>query len=1498
MRRKIQSVFLCTMLIICSFTLVIPINISASGGGENHCWWSDKGQDLEHTLMPPELDLSNLTSVTLSLWHKYGMTWYDSGRIEVSSDGGTTWNLVKEYTDSISDWDHITLDLSSWAGMVILLRFRYKAAPQLGHPVIGEGWWVDDISIPEIGFFEDAESGIPPGWDVDGWKIVTMEKPSFAEWIPFIPGASPGTLCEVLPKSRDTMGLCVDSNFFGMYKINTVVNKTVYHYLHVPNAGRFAEVGKPAVPAITRYFEIPHNVDISVNILYKEEQILDGYNIIPSQEPLCDIANATIPPFTINSTTYSIPSFFPSNLASIQGEEGDEPIIIRGVRIVALSIYPVQFNPVENEVKVHSKIEVRMNYSMPAQVNPVSDRLKSAAFDNLCEGLILNYKYRTDHTSTTPLTSSSTSSRTLSGSEGAEYLIITHDDFEVQIQPLADWKERKGLLTKVVTTSEINAAGLSADDITDYIRNAYYNWNPAPSYILLVGDSEFIPPHYENEHPSTYHGGFDIPTDLYYVTVHGDDYFPDIYIGRLSVDTAAQTTTIVNKILMYECNPPIAPNFYNSISACAFFEDKDPRNGYEDRRFVLTSEEIRDHLQNIEGYNVGRIYSADRPGDQNPTHYNYGKFNNGDELPVGLLWPGFAWNGNAINIRNALNGGRFLIYHRDHGESCNGFNHDKGAFEVNEGWSDPSYETNEIALLTNGNLLPVVFSVDCQCGWFDGEVDQNNDPALTNNFESFCEEFVRHANGGAVAAFGASRNSQSGYNDELIKGYIDAIWPRFNPDFASGGLYSLGQVNTYGKMYMAQAYTTDYAPILNKNFGTDFKEYLVVLPFVQTTFELFNLFGDPEMEIWTDNPEQMNVKYPDTIGSEGPQTFIVTVKDQDGEPVNFARVCLRKENDIYKVDYTNPGGWVRFDITPSFGGNMDITVTKHNYRPHIADIMVTNDGATLIVDPEAGSQGKTIYLDGDGFELDETVEITFPATPLPVTYQVDAVDGSFRGFDIVIPDGEIGYVNIVAEGQTSGRTAVVLFRRLPDRPLPDPYLYNQYDPSTWHLNPAGDDTIHNPTWNNPCIALYDADGNWVNSKELESNKQYTIKVGIYNDEPESAIGTKVNFAWTGWGVGQGSGTWTPIGDDPVEIDIPAATNTLRGKAIAEIKWKPAKPGHICIRVEIYHDDDLNFDNNMGIENTRVKAVSSPGEVNFLITNNKSERALVYLEARQIDSKPLWPAWIIREYPQELGPNETQMGTFIVDVPGGVNVGEFRTFKITAYIGDEIIGGIEVNVTKDHPPILIFGYNPTTGTAGSVFSFNVIYFDKDNHPPLDGSPLLFLFKGEVQIDNSPFIMNEVDSADLDYTDGKIYSCSVMLTEPGDDYSYYFSARDILGIEAGGTAISLKTLMVSPVDFKIQPESLNLKSKGKWITCNVKTAEDYRASDIIIGTVLLEDYLPADWSNLNGDTAMIKFDRSDFEDMLLPGTYTLKVTGEMMDGTLFECYTNEIKVIEPP
>ncbi|WP_455140322.1 C25 family cysteine peptidase, partial [Candidatus Hodarchaeum mangrovi] len=1008
---------------------------------------------------------------------------------------------------------------------------------------------------------------------------------SFSEsnWVPFISGDPKDSV--ILPKSRDSTGFCVDTDFFGMYVMKREMDDgDSYHQLTIPNCGNFESEGKPAVPQLIRFFEVPMGVKFTLRVIHEQSKTLGGYNVIPSQELHEDLVNDThIYKFTKDTALYTTNTLFPSECAKLESE----PIIIRGHRLLPITFYPIQFNPVSKDLRVFSKIEVRVNYNYPAQLEEVPDRLLSPAFEEMLDMMVPNYQYRFDLPLEYPFE--------FPGQErtGCDYLIIAYDIFAEEIQLLADWKQEKGYITRIVKTSEIKPPSVNptVTDIANYIKSAYETWTPAPSFVLLVGDSEFIPTHYKTPHLSLGHGGFETPTDLYYFTVDGDDYFPDIYYGRLAVNSEDELKTVASKIVRYETSPPTDPNFYQNILAAAQFQDDD-LNDYEDRRFTLTSEEVRDYLLN--DYTVNRVYVA--AGAADPKNYSV-DYDAGLPLPVDLLRAnGFAWDGDENDITNIIENGCFFVYHRDHAGSRNFWNHEFSSWWCNtDHWGDPYYGNPEIAALTNGELLPVVLSIECQSCWFDAEIDQFYDGNLTRNFESFCELFVNQPNGGAVAAIGSTRNSNSGYNDQLVRGMVDAIWPDFDPAFNVGEIYHLGHMLNYGKFYMANVYGYDK-------------------PKTKQTFEMFHLIGDPEMEMWTDVPAELMVEYPVAIGSGSYQEFVIKVSDLDsGNPIDHARVCL-DGGSLHQVKYTNPAGEVIFNVLPSTTP-IRLTVTKHNFIPFQDDITVTSLGGSLEITPIDGPAGITASLSGTNFGSSETISIYFGDSIVSTTTTTDAT-GKFTISPYTIPSGTIGFLNVVAKGSASGRTAVTLFRRLPNQPLPDPHLYCQWADDTWYLNPSGE----NPRWNNPVIQLYDSGtGDPIASSDLTVGHTYNVKVTIYNDEPAVATDTEVTFEWAFWGAGQK--TWYKFGEKIVTI--PARVGSTNGEVTAEALWTPAITGHICLMVSVYHPWDLNLDNNNGQENTDVHPVSSPATVTFTLSNPSDEVALIYLEARQIGSGNLW-----------------------------------------------------------------------------------------------------------------------------------------------------------------------------------------------------------------------------------------------------------------------------------
>ncbi len=156
-----------------------------SGGGQ---WWSARGDSIDTTLTR-ELDLSGVNSATLSFWTWFDIErWYDYGYVEVSTDGGNTWQVLPGrqtttedpvrqaygpgYTGnsggaSTPEWVQESIDLSAFAGHKVLLRFEYVTDGGLNTP----GWAIDDVSVPEIGLSDDAET--EGAWTADGFQRIT-----------------------------------------------------------------------------------------------------------------------------------------------------------------------------------------------------------------------------------------------------------------------------------------------------------------------------------------------------------------------------------------------------------------------------------------------------------------------------------------------------------------------------------------------------------------------------------------------------------------------------------------------------------------------------------------------------------------------------------------------------------------------------------------------------------------------------------------------------------------------------------------------------------------------------------------------------------------------------------------------------------------------------------------------------------------------------------------------------------------------------------------------------------------------------------------------------------------------------------------------------------------------------------------------------------------------------------------------------------------------------
>jgi hypothetical protein len=138
-------------------------------------WWSNRN-DSSFTTLTREVDLSDTQSATLKYWAWYDIEEdWDYAYLLVSTDNGMHWNIVPTKSSRETNpnnqnlgygfsgmsgggteaiWIEESADLTPYAGGRILIRF----AMQNDLVVNNYGFAIDDLTIPEINWSDDAET--------------------------------------------------------------------------------------------------------------------------------------------------------------------------------------------------------------------------------------------------------------------------------------------------------------------------------------------------------------------------------------------------------------------------------------------------------------------------------------------------------------------------------------------------------------------------------------------------------------------------------------------------------------------------------------------------------------------------------------------------------------------------------------------------------------------------------------------------------------------------------------------------------------------------------------------------------------------------------------------------------------------------------------------------------------------------------------------------------------------------------------------------------------------------------------------------------------------------------------------------------------------------------------------------------------------------------------------------------------------------------------------
>jgi hypothetical protein len=671
-------------------------------------------------------------------------------------------------------------------------------------------------------------------------------------------------------------------------------------------------VGKPGEPALPMWrqlvalpegstpmikmSETKKSNDLLLNLVPFQEQPVD--QTAPGEQPgTADPGNETTPPepdmdtfadkpFVINKRAYETNRTLPAEPCKVtpMGQ-------YRDVQMAQLECATGSYNPVTDKYQMYSGMHVEVQFE-GGNGNFITSRtfneFEGAA--KLTTESVVNKSALSKYVKEFDLSNLQCS--------GEEFLILTHSNFREAADELAEHKRNRGMTTNVFNVGSGVASRDTAQEIDKFIENRYDDCKVRPSYVLLLGDAEFIPTFYPSNMPEN--TGSDFPYSNY-VQILFDAFFPDFGTGRIPVDTLAQANTVVDKIMNYESNPPHmglgngAP-YYTTAGFASQFQgfrmnpNGTPLNnqpGTDQRAFIETSELARQELVD-RGYTVPRIYTRtidnggyclqeNENGDciQTQAAYNGNttprRYFNGNLLPAAIgAGSGFAWDGDTADVTNAWNDGRFLFLHRDHGWPG--------------GWGDPGFSTTNVNALSNGDRLPVVWSVNCASGIFDNET-ANGIYGTSNGSISFAEAALRKADGGAIGIIGDTRNSPTWANNALTRGFFDAVWPDTVPGFGGNTSHKrLGDTLNWGKVYLAT------------QVGVEQTAGSVSVDSMAFEYHIWGVTGDPTLSMWTSNPRRITLDPNFKVLETTPLHSVLDYKAPNGTVVTHLQLTREGES--------------------------------------------------------------------------------------------------------------------------------------------------------------------------------------------------------------------------------------------------------------------------------------------------------------------------------------------------------------------------------------------------------------------------------------------------------------------------------------------------------------------------------------------------------------------------------------------------------------------------
>ncbi len=453
-------------------------------------------------------------------------------------------------------------------------------------------------------------------------------------------------------------------------------------------------------------------------------------------------------------------------------------------------------------------------------------------------------------------------------------LIVTVDGYSDLAEEYANWHTLRGLVTEVASCEQYIDDEEGVDDpacIRNGIIRAYEEDDF--TFLLLIGDDEDVPHRglyaTVNDAPD-----IDIPADIYFAGFDGtwNDDDDDRFAEGGEADIL--TEVFVGRICASDAN-----EVERSMNKVMLYSDEPVVGNVLD--ILMVGEELS--WANMGGDYMDEVYD---PCDR----YNYETSGIPERFQRTNLYDRDAvWS--AVNdLAPLMSDGNHFVHHLGHANT-------RYNMKFNAG------DLNDDLLTNNGvdNGFNIVWTQGCYCGAFDNRTTE------VGNYTNDCitEVFTHKLDNGPVAFISNSRygwgsgGNTDGASQHFHREFVDAMFDE--------NITRIGATNQDSK--------EDVAPWMDSGV-------------MRWCYWEINLFGDPAMDMWTDEPEEVDANFDNAI-IIGDEVYEVQVNQAP------ANVILSRDGEPLYIAVTDENGTATFDITEPISppGDVTLTIIAHDCLP-------------------------------------------------------------------------------------------------------------------------------------------------------------------------------------------------------------------------------------------------------------------------------------------------------------------------------------------------------------------------------------------------------------------------------------------------------------------------------------------------------------------------------------------------------------------------------------